>query len=533
MVDTDYTREAAETEEATATAAETSVEATDAPDAVPETSVEATDAPSPAHRRQGRGLRYGGFSLAITLCFIAVVVLLNVVVASLGERYSLRLDLTSGQIFNLSRESIRFLSELDKDVTLYVLTAEDYFSSGNLYYIQAQEVLRQYAARSSRIKLEYVDLPKSPGFEKRFPQYQVSSYMIILESGERTSTVLINDLFNTDFDQYYYTEYITSSKAEQVLTSAIMGLTMEHQVTVAMIEGFGESGAQALENILKVNNYNPIHQSILTEEIDPEAEIAVISAPLRDYTEDELRKLDRYLQNDNEYGHSLLYLPAAAQPEMPNLNAFLADWGISVDEGIVYQTDYAKLVTMSNYWSAAEYTETVYAKPAVDRRLLSVVPEARPLSVLYDAKDRITVSAPLVFGESAVVAPLEFDEDWSPDMAERRGPIPAFVVASMTRYSAAQRKDVTSNVMVFGSFEFVGQSLLSSRTVGNAEYILNVFALASDRADTVYIAPKTIGAQELPITGNIIIILGIVFVAALPLTVLIVGGVVFFRRRHL
>ena len=533
MTDTEYTHEAAETEGTAAEAMEATAETMEATAEAMEATAEATETSAPARRRHGRSLRYGGFSLAITLCFIAVVVLLNVVVASLGERYSLRLDLTSGQIFKLSRESLRFLSELDKDVTLYILTAEDYFSSGNLYYIQAQEVLRQYAARSSRIKLEYVDLPKTPGFEKRFPQYQLSSYMIILESGARTSTVLINDLFNTDFDQYYYTEYITSSKAEQVMTSAIMGLTMEHQVTVAMIEGFGESGTQALENILKVNNYNPIHQSILTEEIDPEAEIAVISAPLRDYTEDELRKLDRYLQNDDEYGHSLLYLPGAAQPETPNLNAFLADWGISVDEGIVYQTDYAKLVTMSNYWSAADYTEMVYAKSAVDRRLLSVVPEARPLSMLYESKDRITVSAPLVFGESAVVAPLEFDETWSPDMAERRGPIPAFIAATATRYSAAQRKEVASNVLVFGSFEFIGQSLLSSRTVGNAEYILNVFALISDRAETVYIAPKTIGAQELPITGNIIIILGIIFVAALPLTVLIAGGLIFFRRRHL
>lgn len=481
----------------------------------------------------GRSIRYGGLSIAITFCFIAVVILFNAVVTTLGERYSLRLDLTKDQIFALSRESARFLSDLDKDVTLYVLTSEDYFSTGNLYYIQAHEVLRQYAARSPHIKLEYVDLARSPGFEKRFPQFQLSTYTIILESGSRSSTVLISELFNTDFDPYYYTEYITSSKAEQVLTSAILGVTMERQVTAVILEGFGESGVEYLESILATNNYNLIRQNILTEEIRPEAELAILSAPMRDYTEDELRKLDRFLSNGGDYCRSLLYFPSVLQPPTPTLDAFLADWGVAVGEGIVYQTNQAKLVTMSNYWSAAEYTEQDFAKPAIERRLLTVVPEARPIRVLFDSKEDITVTAPLMFADTAVVAPLEYDAGWAPGSAAQRGPFPAFTNSTISAFSFNQSKEVASHVLVFGSYEMIGKSLLSSRTVGNLDYILNVLAIVTDRRDTVYIAPKTIGAQELPITGINIIILGIVFVAALPLCVLLLGGVMFFRRRRL
>ena len=479
----------------------------------------------------GRGLRYGSFSLAVTLCFIAAVILLNAVVSALGDRYSLRLDLTKDQIFKLSPESIRFLDGLDQDVTLYVLTSEDYFSSGNLYYIQAQEVLRQYAARTPRITLEYIDLPRNPGFEKRFPEFQLSSYMIVLQCGDRTATVAISDLFNTDFDPYYYTEYITSSKAEQALTSAILGLTTVHQVTVAIVEGFGESSTETLENILKTNSFNPVHQNILTEEIDPEAEIAVISAPMRDYTQDELRKLDRFLQNGGDYGKTLIYFPAVLQPPTPNIDSFLADWGISVDEGVVYQTNYAKLLSLNNYWSVADYNEQYFAQPAIERRLLTAMPESRPLSILFESGNNLSVSAPLIFTDTAVVAPLESLEGWTPDAAERRGPMPAFIVSTGAPYN--QRKDVGSNLLVFGSYEFIGPSILTSRSVGNSDYILNVVNILSDREDTVYIAPKTIGARELPVTGDVIVALGIVFVAALPLCVLIVGGVVYFRRRRL
>ena len=485
------------------------------------------------NHRQKRGLRYGSMSVAITIVFIAVVILINVVVMVLGERYALRIDLTKNKIFQLSTASVRFLERLDKEVKIYVLTSKDYFSGGNMYYVQAQDVIEQYAARSSFISLEYIDLPRNPGWETRFPQFQLSSYTIILECGENASILQINDLFNTDYDPYSYTEYITSSKAEQTLTSAIMGVTVDHQVSVAILEGFGEGGAEALESILVTNNYNVIHQNILTEEISLEAEFAIICAPMRDYTEETLQKLDRYLQNDGHYGRTLLYFASIMQPDTSNLNAFLGDWGVSVDDGIVYQTNRARLVALSNFWSAAEYTEYDYGRTAIERQLLTVVPEARPLSMLYDNQDSKAVSSPLTFTETVVVSPLSPNTGWTPDSAERIGPIPAFIITEETAYDSAQRAQVTSHVLVFGSSEFISSTLLSSRTVGNLDYILNIFAMLSSREESGYIAPKAVGTQELLITADNIVILGIIFIGVLPFGVLLAGGAMFFKRRRL
>jgi hypothetical protein len=145
----------------------------------------------------------------------------------------------------------------------------------------------------------------------------------------------------------------------------------------------------------------------------------------------------------------------------------------------------------------------------------------------------MTVTVPLAFGSTAVAAPLEFDDKWSPETAEFRGPMPALAVGAMTGYSRNLMKEVRSSVMVFGSIEFIGPTLMTRRTVGNLDYILNVFAVLSDREESGYIVPKTIGAQELPVTGQNIILLGIIFIALLPLCVLIAGGVMFFLRRHL
>ncbi|MBQ3166248.1 MAG: hypothetical protein IJC01_02815, partial [Clostridia bacterium] len=44
--------------------------------------------------------------------------------------------------------------------------------------------------------------------------------------------------------------------------------------------------------------------------------------------EDQLKKLDAFLDNDGQKGRSLLYFASASQPAMPAMEAFLSEWGI-------------------------------------------------------------------------------------------------------------------------------------------------------------------------------------------------------------
>ena len=469
--------------------------------------------------------------IAVLVCLMIAVALLAMIATIMGERYTWQLDLTRTHFFMLSEESIRYLDRLDKEVVLYVLTSEENFtSSGGLYFIQAQQVLRQYDAYSPYISVEYIDLSRNPGFERRYPQYRLHEELIILECGDRTSTTTLKSLFNTEYDGYTDTDYIVSSKAEQALTSAMMTVASDRQIEIVFLEGFNESSGEELENILTMNNYTPIRQNILTEEINASAWVTVICAPKRDYTEDELKKLDRYLQNGGAYGRSLIYFPSPNQPLTPNIDAFLAEWGIVVDDGLIFQTDNTKTLSMNGYVSAPEYTEYIYSENAINRRLLSVMPGARPLSVLFESKGNVNVTTPLVFSDTAVVAPLEVDEKWTTGNAERRGPIPAFAISSGSPYS--QDKNAVSKVLVFGSYEFVTDPYLSSPIFGNSEYILSVFSILTGNIDLVYIAPKALGLEELPITSDKTILLGVVYIVILPVGMLLTGGVVFLRRKR-
>ena len=473
-----------------------------------------------------RAFRQGSIATVITALFIAVMIALNMFIGVLAGRNQWWLDLTADQAFVLSDESVQFLTELDTDVTIYVLTPETSLTVLGIYFVQANEVIRQYAALSPHITVRYIDLTRDPAFAARFPQFQLNAQTILLETENRIETLHIFDLFNIETD--FRGSRIVSSRAEQALTSMLLFLTMDRQVTVGVLTGFGESDSAPLISLLETNRYRVITQNLLTEEISPEVTMLIINAPTRDYPQDAIARLERFLQGERDV--SLLYFAGINQPLLPNLEAFLAGWGIIVNEGIIYQTD-LNMTWGGPYLSAVHYTEDIYSRHAVD--FFSIMPNPRPLEFLFYQRGNMTVSAPLIFGETACIRPLDADENWSPSDSEAFGPFAALAMSYDQILLDDDETIRTSVVAVFASQHFVDVNMLLNPYAGNAQFMLGLVQGLTDHMGEVAIAPKVIGASPLPVTDFQTIIFGILFVVVLPLAVIFAGGVVFLRRRHM
>ena len=52
-----------------------------------------------------------------------------------------------------------------------------------------------------------------------------------------------------------------------------------------------------------------------------------------------MKKIDEYLDNDGHFGKNLYYFADPTQPELPNIEEFLSEWGIGVGTGTVVETD--------------------------------------------------------------------------------------------------------------------------------------------------------------------------------------------------
>jgi ABC-type uncharacterized transport system involved in gliding motility auxiliary subunit len=86
---------------------------------------------------KNRRFRHGTMAITITVCFIAFILLFNVALGLLSERYALQLDLTKNNIYFISDKTKEFLDGIGKDVQIYVLTRESDLSERNIYFSQA------------------------------------------------------------------------------------------------------------------------------------------------------------------------------------------------------------------------------------------------------------------------------------------------------------------------------------------------------------------------------------------------------------
>lgn len=479
-----------------------------------------------------RVFRQGSVATAITVIVIALIVVFNMVISTVSNRYGLSLDLTADKVFGISEETKNFLKSLDRDVQIYVLSDEQTFTTGSTYFVQADEVIKKYAQESPRVTLEYIDLVRNPTFAAAYPDLQLATSSILVTCGGKATTLTPYDLYNVETDPYYGQTQIVSSKAEQAMTSALLKVTSDTVTGVTVITGHNEAALTGLTSLLEANNYGVAERNLLTEEVDPAAKIAVMYAPMRDLTDDELKKLDAYLSLAKPGDpKTLLYFAATDQPGLPKLAAFLADWGIAVGEGMVFESSASKTLNMSMAMPVVDYNEEVYSKTVVERKLPTTVSYSRPLTRLFENKGATKVDIPLQFSSTSGIVPPDASSDWMPKTSDISGPMPALILSQDTDYEGMDV--VHQNVVACGSRYAVEDSFLASSSIGNSEYFLSMINTLAEREDVVSIQAKTIGGNELGISTQQVYTLAIAMIILLPLAVLISGIVIWMRRRHM
>jgi ABC-type uncharacterized transport system involved in gliding motility auxiliary subunit len=474
-----------------------------------------------------RNVRYGAVSVAITIMVIFFIVLLNVVLTALFKKYPLDIDLTEDQIFEVSSETKDFLSSLKKDVTIYILNTEDRFTSSGPteYFIQANQVIHKYEQLSSRVKLEYIDLIRNPDFSARFPEEKLNVNDILVTSGENVRTLTSSDLFN--IRSSYYGSYVASSKAEQAMTSALLNVSSDKKFLAAVIKGYDEADVSAFLDLLKLNAWDTVELNLLTEDIPPDVSLLILARPSRDLDMRELQKLDAFLGEGRD--RTLFCLTEIDQPALPNLTDFLAEWGLAAEPGLVYETSNTRILMSNSFVALSDFAEEKYAKNASEKGLYPVVPYARPLKVLWEAKGWRTTTTLVKSSGTSGIQPLETSPDWTPDTSSGGAPILALSDFYRTN---PQNEALSGHVLLCGSTRALAPSMLSNLNLANAEYFLDLLGQLAKRDDQIYVQDKTLGFTELRVTGEQVVIFTLIFVVLLPLAVLIAGIVVWVRRRH-
>lgn len=473
------------------------------------------------------GRRMNAIFAALIVLLVAAVFLINAIALILSNRYPLSVDLTANAAYEIGEETKAVLDALTKSVQIDVLASETSFA-GDAYLVQAKRILDRYPQYSGYVQLRYVDYAADPTYAANHADLTLTDGDILVSCGERQKQLPLTSLFN-----YAYTASeslaVESSRAEEAVTGAILQVLSEEQTNVAVLRGNGEQDVENFVALLVNNNFTLTSAVLSTDPLD-DYDALLLAAPQTDLSGDDIRKLEAFLVNGGAYGKTLFYTASGTQPELPNLETFLAEWGVSVGSGAVFETNAARTYQYQPYYPTAGYESEAYRDEMIDADAPVLMPVARPLNVLFTAKDAQITETLLGFSETAGVRPADAGTDFKVDDAEQHGPMPA--LALCTRRISGADGAKTSYVVVSASTEMLSALSLQNSSLGNARYLLHVMNKLTEREETVTIQPKSLSGKTLGITTAQVTTLGVLLGGVLPLLILLTGVGVWLYRRY-
>lgn len=507
---------------------------------------EQTPAPAPKKRRISRKLRYGTTSTVLTVVVIAGILLLNVVVGILGDRYPLNLDLTADDTFTLSEDGRKVISGVTNEVEVIVFQDEAYYSAPSLMSDDLNTIARQFyeamkqctALSNGKITTRYINYADNPTLVSKYAEYDVNEDSILFLSGERYSVASLMDMFTYDQESYYYygEVVVTASQVEQAIATNLRKVSGE-LAPVVILTGHNEDAytLRDVKAVLGNNAYETVECDLTkTEEIDVDAITMVIPAPATDYSAAEIVKIREWLQQNGEYSRNLVLL-TNYKAYCPNLYELInEEYGIEVTRQVVYETS---SYFNSNFAAYGTIQTSDFTSEIADEKALSLYTQQLILHKENNT-DLSIYNVPLVtFGSSARLVDLDAEttaEEVKPYKADNY-PVVGAAYAHKQVPSPTANMTVDSYVMVFGSSAFLDTELIPF--IGNAENeeaFMTAFNSVSGSSQLTTISSRTMSSTLLTYEDGVAKAVGIgVFTVAIPVATLAIGLIVFLRRRHL
>ncbi|WMJ83300.1 GldG family protein [Oscillospiraceae bacterium LTW-04] len=452
---------------------------------------------------------------ALTVLLILLFIATSVCAYILTDRFGLKLDLTENRLYTLTDTTHNLVENLSAPVVITVFNTETEFLT------LPRELLRRYDRLSSKLSVRYCDPYLQPALVQGYREkgYDVELNSIMVESGELDRYMTLMDLYKMDSSG----EKVQGLVAEQMLTSAIAGVTAQRKPLVQFTDGHNEQPSQALLNVFTRNNYELSYTMLSVLGVDPQADTLVIAAPTRDFSKEDTAAVEQYL----EQGGSVMVFLEPGSTAFPNLFDLLADWGIGVSDQTVLEPQL--YVSASRLNVAATYANHPINQFFADNRYYVISPSSRALLPLYEKRGGVTTQQVLISSSKSYAQTHVESEDSK--VPEAYGP---FVLAMTSqREVSTQSNSKSARLFVSGSKNIYGDDLLQSSSLANNNFLVRSASWCLEEEPLLDIPDKALDTEYLPILAGEAHLFALILQGILPMAVLIFGAYVYLRRRHL
>ncbi|MBD3224472.1 MAG: hypothetical protein GF313_07070 [Caldithrix sp.] len=435
-----------------------------------------------------------GSNLAIQ---IIVVLAIAAMVAFISTQRHLRADWSANKLYSLADQTVSVLENLQRDVTV-----KAFFKSSEQK--RARDLLDEYDYRSGNFSYELIDPDEEPQITQKYGVQQYGT--LIVESGQKTENV--------------------ETLEESNLTNAIIKVTRDQDKVIYFLTGHGEASVkdeskngfkQAADAIKKENHLVRELNLVRRRSIPDSCTALAIISPKQDLFPAELDTIQRYVQN----GGKLLLM---TDPEHPRSVKTLAEtFHVSVANDLVI--DASGVGQLFGAGPAMPLVTTYDQNHAITEQFgntMTFYPQASSLRVQED-KDGYSMTELLKtsgnsWGETDYKSgQVSFDAS-----ADTQGPITLAVIAEK------KTGDQKSIAAIFGDSDFARNAYFSNQS--NSDLFLNTINYLVEEEDLISIRPKQVDDRRLTLTQADVSTLFYLVVIAIPVIVVILGVVVFFRR---
>lgn len=465
------------------------------------------------------------FSTGMIAIVVALTVVVNLIASALPETYT-QIDATSQKLYSITEDTEKYLDTLKDDVTLYVMVNK------NSKDDNVDRTLQKYASASKHVKVKYVDPNVSPTFASKYTDSDVTSNSIIVLCGDRSKVIDYNsDIYEYSYDSSYNYS-VTGYDCEGQVTAAIQYVTSESTTNVYELTGHDESTLSGdFSEVFQKRFMNVGSLSLLTVDAIPEdCQALFITAPQSDLSEDDLSKLSQYLGNGGKIYLSIDY---SKWNDLTNFKKLLSDNSIETTESLLAETD------RSYYYQSPFYLLPNVENTEVSSSVAGMTQVFVPYSVglTYTGEDDSNVTSFMTTSDTTIAKAAA-------NIAAVQSQADAANIASVQdgdtqgQYSLGMMvtNENGGELCVLGSAMMCTDSanqIVSGHNATLFNGIINALVTTDDgnSDNAVVIAAKDYTVSNLTVSANAMLVYGILWGIFMPIALIIIGIIVWARRR--
>jgi len=498
-------------------------------------------------KKMDRKLKIRGVSFLITSIFIGLMILLNIFTGMLTERFFIKTDLTATGLFTISYTASEFLAGITETIDVVVLAEESTWLASPMLNLVSNTLQNYSAATGGRLRIQYVnpDLNYFNGPEYSNSLTNLKAAHAELDHITRNDIIFISSLRATAVpaaELFIQTQgrdgrlVITAVRTDQVLVSSLLYVLNEKVPHAAFIVNHGESPSDYIKFILDRSGYTNSDINLALSEIPDETTVVFTAAPKFDFLSEEIIKLEQYLTS----GGNVVVLYDFATLSLPVFDAFLAEWGVSVDNKLIFDEEHIYIPQYGVIGAHVVHGQlSSTAESEINTRETMPIGAflARPLRSEWvgDTMSGFTLF-PLIqtFSSSSFAKSLDDGASATPERerGDESGPfVIAYNVARLVRGADGQLSP--ANLIVAGADMFEDSFLgMFGSTFYNATLIANLANDFNPGGQNIFITTKPLVNTQMLVSSGTARTVLILMVILLPATVYAAAVFVWYKRRH-